>query len=178
MSTHLTASITWAEKAPNQRELFCLDFIASFLEKIKVVKESCKWITQCEYIDAVLCILKVHSNFLTISKSQPPLKQLPKCIQENPCQSVVKLFQWILKIEEFIVIWRDKLKKGNVNYDEIMLYREHLQLMQKMAAHLKVEGLVFQDQHVKEMKIKYEHDYKELNSLLLKPVPGDVHGKT
>ena len=177
MASLLTESIAWAEKAPSQRELFCLDFISSYLDTIKVITESFEWICHCEN-DAVDSILNIYGNFLEISKCQPSMKEIPDSIRDNESQSVKNLFKWILKIRDFLSTWRDRFNEDMVNYDQINEYKEHLSVLQKMSICMKVEHLVCSDQEVKEVKQHYEREFKELNSLLLKPIPGDGQRKT
>lgn len=177
MALLLTDSIAWAVKAPNQRELFCLDFIASYLDTTKVVTEKFDWICHCKN-NAMISILNVYGNFLEESKCQPSMKEIPDSVQDNKSQSVKDLFKWILKIKDFLETWRDRFNEGMINYDQIDEYEEHLDVLQSMSSCMKVEHLVCSDQEVKEVKQQYEREFKDLNSLLLKPIPGDGQRKT
>ena len=177
MALLLTDSIAWAEKVPNQRELFCLDFITSYLDTIKVVTENFEWLCHCEN-NAIFSILNVYDNFLEKFNYQPSIKEIPDSVPDNESQSVKYLFKWILKIKDFLVTWRDRFDENMINYDQIYEYKKHLHVLQSMSSCMKVEHLVCSDQEVKEVKQQYERKFKELNSLLLKPVPGEGQRKT
>ena len=177
MALLLTESIAWAEKAPNQRELFCLDFITSYLDTIKVATENFEWICRCKN-NAMISILNIYGNFLEKSKYQPTMKEIPESVQDNESQSAKNLFEWILKIKAFLDTWRDRFSEHTVNYDQINAYIVQLTVLQNMSHCMKVEHLVCSEQELKELKQEYERKFKDLNSLLLKPIPGDGQRKT
>lgn len=177
MTSWLNGSITWAVKAPNQRESFCLDFIASFLESIQVIDVSFDWLSRCSENDAIYHILEVYKNFVACSKCQPSLELLPDCIEGNQSQSVVKIFTFVIEIHKFLKGWYDRFTSRSLNYDQILSYRQNIKRMQKLSTYLNAEYLVYPDRSVKETKVKFEDTFKKLNSFLLKPVRGDGQDK-
>ena len=178
MANHLTGSTSWADKAPDQRELFCLDFITSYLDSVPVVNESFSWLSRFIDDEAVCSVLKVYSHFIVKANCQTPMTQIPDYIQDNESQSVKKLFLWILKIESFLMIWRKRFADKLVTYDHIQLYLQNIKVMYDISVHLKVEHLVFQHEEVIVVGNEYESDFQELNSLLLKQVSTDGQGRT
>lgn len=178
MTVWLTGSITWVEKAPDQRESFCIDFITSFLDNIQITDTSFDWLSQCSEYDAIYHILKVYENFMARANCQSVVEQLPHCIQSNPSPSVEKLFKWIIGVQKFLQSWSDRFTSQSLNYDQIMLYKQNVNEMLKLSTYFNVEHLVHSELVVKATKLEFEKTFKELNSLLLKPVPIDGQEKT
>ena len=179
MSKQLMESISWVEKAPNQRELFCLDFVSSYLDGIPVVDGSFEWVSRCEDNEcAVNSILNVYNNYLPNSNYQTTLEQISDTVDQNESKSVKNLFQWVWKIKAFLSKWKERFTKKLMNYDQIMVYKRHLKMLQSMSSRMMVEELVFSEQELKAFKLEYEVEFRKLNSLLLKQVPGDEHRKT
>ena len=168
----LTKDTTWVENAPNQRELFCLDYISSYLDSVQVVNGSFEWVSRCEKDESVvLSVLSIYSNYITKSKGQ----EMPFM---EPNSAAMKLFQWVSNIDSFLVTWKEKFTQSLVTYDQIVQYKHHLRILQSMSSCMILEENVCSEQEVRELKHQYERQFKELNSLLLKPVPGDGNRKT
>lgn len=177
MTVCLTDSITWVEKAPNQKESFCVDFITSFLDDIQISDTSFNWLSQCSECDAIYHILEVYRNFAVTANCQFALEHLPYCIQSHPSPSVTKLFKWIMGVPNFLQSWSDRFTSQSLNYDEILLYKLHVNVMLKLSTYFDVKHLVHSEHIVREAKFEFEKTFKELNSLLLKPVPTDGQEK-
>ena len=174
MALLLKEDITWAERAPNQRELFCLDFIGSYVDTFKVVADSFEWLSRCEDNEsAVVSILDVYGSFVAKFHDQPTTEIILEPFLDNESQSVKKLFQWIISIQHYLETWKERIMSSMINYDEIISYKKHLSILQRMSSRMKVDHLVCSGQEVKEVKLMYESEFKSLNSLLLKPVPGE-----
>ena len=177
MTVCLNDSVTWVEKAPNLKELFCVDFITSFLDNIQITNTSFNWLSQDSEREAIYHILEVCRSYIVTTNCQFAFEQLPYCIQSNPSPSVKKLFKWIMGVPVFLQSWSDRFTSQSLNYDEILLYKQHVKVMLKLSTYFDVKDLVHSEQVVKEAKFEFENTFKELNSMLLKPVPTDGQDK-
>ena len=177
MTICLTDSITWVEIAPNLKESFCVDFITSFLDEIQITDTSFDWLSQYSECDVIYHILEVYRNFVVTANCESAVEQLPCCIESSLSPSVKKLFKWIMGIPKFLQRWSDRLTSKSLNYDEILLYKQHVKVMLKLSTYFNVTHLVHSEHVVKEAKFEFEKTFKELNSLLLKPVPTDGQEK-
>lgn len=172
MASLLSRDTSWVVRAPNQRELFCIDYISSYLDSIHVVTRSFYWVSQCKNDEnVVFSVLNIYTKYVIQSESQ----QMPVL---EPNSAAMKLFMWISNVQKFLITWQEKFTKHLVNYDQIVNYKDHLKILLSMARLMKVEESVCSERTVKDLKHQYEREFKELNSLLLKPVPGDGNNKT
>ena len=120
MALLLSRDTAWVVRAPNQRELFCIDYISSYLDSIHVVTQSFDWVSRCEKDESVvISVLNIYTKYMVQSESQ----QMPVL---EPNSAAMKLFLWMSNVQNFLITWKEKFTKHLVNYDQIVNYKHHL----------------------------------------------------
>jgi len=153
--------------------MFCLDFVNRCCTDIQVTSSTFDW------VDTYLTIIQKFGDIYSQSYASNSDEQmviadeLPQNILKSPSTSVKQYFSWIQNIHKVMLTWKTELCSHNANYDEICEYTQKQQNIQSIAQHISATGLVVSTEDLKTLKYTFLEKFDELNSLLLKYLPGD-----
>ena len=171
----LSTDMSWREGI-SPRQNFCWGIVANCCSKIPSTLDSFEWLDLYSYlIDQLAHVYHAYCNVMQLGQAQRVLSQHP--VPRHPSPDVKKYFDWIQKVQDMLLKWKEKLVSQDANYDDILLYASHQTCLQALGQKVYVSSAVVDSQIVQQMKNTYLEQFELLNAYLIRYVPGQPDTK-
>ena len=152
---------------------FCWGVVAACTSKIPVTAESFDWISAYDYVISTLGqLFNAYVNTRRLRGQECILSfKFPDEVADSS-DNVVLYFQWVRKAQDVLTIWQGKFLNNEVNFDDVLVYANHHTSIDRLGRALCADSTVIDGQDLKEVKHVFVTHFDQLNTYLLKYIPG------